>query len=435
DRCLPKTAIETLEAIRLFLFTPQTAFVIATDEAMIEYAVRHHFPDLPASAGPTTYARNYLEKLTQVPFRIPALGVEEAKVYVTLLLAQAILSETSQGFADLVEKARAIIRTPWLSNALTLGDLTAADSKKQVELTAAYRLAQQLGASVAEGLEGNPRQIKRFLNAVTLRKAVADARGLSKEVELSILARIMLIERFRPEFYAHVAKQAMAAPGGTVQELKVLETSAAGSVGSGDGQSAKPDADAKELPPEVAEWASDEWLRNWARLDPERPLSALDLRPYVFATRDKKGIFARGSSNGTVDKILSAVSSGPLGTTQVDTDIRALGEPDAKLLFTTLADQILATDKLNGAPPQFGGLCALVRHHPRFQGQLVGFLSNLPTEDLGSWAAAGWNPQAFEEGPKARARELLQTWASKGNRQLHIVAKATLKTLSAQGSR
>nr|WP_329604790.1 P-loop NTPase fold protein [Pseudomonas fulva] len=75
DRCLPKTAIETLEAIRLFLFVERTAFVIGADEAMIEYAVREHFPDLPQSSGPSNYVRNYLEKLIQVPFRIPAPGL------------------------------------------------------------------------------------------------------------------------------------------------------------------------------------------------------------------------------------------------------------------------------------------------------------------------------------------------------------------------
>ncbi len=73
DRCLPDTAIETLEAIRLFVFTARTAFVVAADEAMIEYAVRKHFPDLPETTGPRDYARNYLEKLIQIPFRIPAL--------------------------------------------------------------------------------------------------------------------------------------------------------------------------------------------------------------------------------------------------------------------------------------------------------------------------------------------------------------------------
>src|SRR4029077_5174167 len=74
DGCLPDTAIETLEALRLFVFTSRTAFVVAADEAMIEYAVRKHFPHLPDTTGPQTYPKPHLEKLIQVPFRIPALG-------------------------------------------------------------------------------------------------------------------------------------------------------------------------------------------------------------------------------------------------------------------------------------------------------------------------------------------------------------------------
>lgn len=36
DRCLPETTISTLEAIRLLLFLPHTAFVIAADDQMIK---------------------------------------------------------------------------------------------------------------------------------------------------------------------------------------------------------------------------------------------------------------------------------------------------------------------------------------------------------------------------------------------------------------
>src|SRR5690348_5198672 len=43
DRCLPETTISTLEAIRLFLFLKNTAFVIAADDNMIKHAVRRHF--------------------------------------------------------------------------------------------------------------------------------------------------------------------------------------------------------------------------------------------------------------------------------------------------------------------------------------------------------------------------------------------------------
>jgi predicted KAP-like P-loop ATPase len=96
DRCLPDTAIETLEAIRLFVFTERTACVVAADEAMIEYAVRKHFPELPETTGPRDYARNYLEKLIQVPFRIPALGETDTRSYVALLLIGAKLSDEIQ---------------------------------------------------------------------------------------------------------------------------------------------------------------------------------------------------------------------------------------------------------------------------------------------------------------------------------------------------
>jgi predicted KAP-like P-loop ATPase len=77
DRCLPKTAVQTLEAIRLFVSSKRTVFVVGADEAMIEYAVRRHFPDVPETTLPRDYARNYLEKLIQVPFRLPALGEAE----------------------------------------------------------------------------------------------------------------------------------------------------------------------------------------------------------------------------------------------------------------------------------------------------------------------------------------------------------------------
>ncbi|GLS32585.1 hypothetical protein GCM10007937_42950 [Mesorhizobium albiziae] len=63
---------------------------------MIEYAVRKHFPDLPDTTGPQTYARNYLEKLIQVPFRIPSLGDTETRIYVTLSSSAPNSARTTQ---------------------------------------------------------------------------------------------------------------------------------------------------------------------------------------------------------------------------------------------------------------------------------------------------------------------------------------------------
>lgn len=67
----------------------------------MEYSVRKPFPELPDTTGPRDYARNYLEKLIQIPFRIPALGETETRIYVTLLLIGAELADDAADYAKL----------------------------------------------------------------------------------------------------------------------------------------------------------------------------------------------------------------------------------------------------------------------------------------------------------------------------------------------
>ncbi|MGN7046241.1 KAP family P-loop NTPase fold protein, partial [Neisseria sp. P0001.S010] len=72
DRCLPANAIQTLEAIRLFLFLNRTAFIIAADEEMIRHSVAEHYKDLSYR-----HQIDYLDKLIQIPIRVPKAGVLE----------------------------------------------------------------------------------------------------------------------------------------------------------------------------------------------------------------------------------------------------------------------------------------------------------------------------------------------------------------------
>lgn len=213
DRCLPETSIATLEAIRLFLFVPKTAFIIGADEAMIEYAVRQHFPDLPVTSGPLPYVRNYLEKLVQVPFRIPALGVQEARTYVTLLLVQNVVGEEHKGFKTLLIKAKEGLSKPWLGISLLQQDVLGVDPAKQDALNQAFMLAQRIGPILADGTKGNPRQIKRFLNALLVRQEIARARGFGDLINQAVLAKLMLAERFQQDFYDLIATQAMVSEG------------------------------------------------------------------------------------------------------------------------------------------------------------------------------------------------------------------------------
>jgi len=99
DRCLPETTISTLEAIRLFLFLKNTAFVIAADDAMIKHAVRRHFEGVDDEL-----VTNYFDKLIQLPIRVPPLGTQEVRAYMMLLFV-----ENSDLDPEVKEKIRAKI--------------------------------------------------------------------------------------------------------------------------------------------------------------------------------------------------------------------------------------------------------------------------------------------------------------------------------------
>ena len=61
DRCNPDTILSTLEAIRLFLFTGNTVFIIGADERQISYAVKNKFKEIKGQE--IDIGKEYLEKL------------------------------------------------------------------------------------------------------------------------------------------------------------------------------------------------------------------------------------------------------------------------------------------------------------------------------------------------------------------------------------
>src|SRR3546814_18563374 len=137
---------------------------------MIEYAVRQHFPDLPVATGPATYARNYLEKLIQVPFRLPSLGYAETRIYVTLLLVLNACGEESDEFQKLTGLARELLRRPWKGPGLDRKAVAQALGGVPVEVERAVELAGRIAPVLAEGARGTPRQIKRFIHRTQERR-------------------------------------------------------------------------------------------------------------------------------------------------------------------------------------------------------------------------------------------------------------------------
>lgn len=428
DRCLPTTAIESLEAIRLFLFVPKTAFVIGADEAMIEYAVRQHFPDLPVATGPLPYARNYLEKLIQIPFRIPALGAKETRTYVTLLLVQSIVGEDHPGFAKVLRKAKDILREPWHGSGLSQADIQEVEESAKDELNSAFVLAQQIAPILAEGTKGNPRQIKRFLNALLVRQVIAKARGFGDQIKQPVLAKLMLTERFQPDFYEHLSTQAMSAEGGTVSDLAILELGEEPE--ASEEEEAKPtkQVDAtSETVAEVAKWRERDWLAQWLQLEPK--LEKEDLRPYVFVARDKR-LLASVSDQGGLETLMSKLCGSQIEIRSTEPEVKALSSSDAGVVFNNLRERVLSVGKFTSAPMGMDGLAIIAKHHPQFQSEIVALLESIDPKNLGLWVLKGWNEAITDAQARSRLIELMHRWAEQSdNQMLKTGALSAISTL------
>ena len=440
DRCLPDTAIDTLEAVRLFVFTSRTAFVVAADEAMIEYSVRKHFPDLPDTSGPQSYARAYLEKLIQVPFRIPALGDTETRIYVTLLLVGAEIGEDDPAFNVLITKARERLKRPWIGGALEAATVRDALGNKAAKASNALALSDQIGPILASGTQGNPRQIKRFLNALILRQRMAEARGFGDDVKLPILAKLMLAERFLPRLFDQVAAAAAAASDGKSPDLAALEAAAVEPKPAP--KKATDKSDTAKIAPKLevvkggdsallVEWLSSPAIKAWAAVQPT--IGGEDLRPYLFVAKDRKDYFGAASALGHLAAVVEQLFGGKLAVQSLEADLKRLALPEAAQVFEAVRGRIVGGGTFETDPPGTAGLAILVKAQPSLQGALLDFLEALPAPKLGPWACTGWGAVLKDAEAGLRFDKLLTGWGKDGNAMLKMAANATLRTR--QGTR
>jgi len=418
---LPETAIETLEAAKLFLSLPRVAIVIAADEGMIEYAVKRHFPDLPLAPGGVGYARNYLEKLIQVPFRIPAMGLAETQLYLALLLVEAAEAELKDDgtkyFEKLREMARDVLRKPWDRDAFDTKELrkrfgTAIPAVVQD----AVDLSQQIAGRVTEGTKGNPRQIKRFLNTFLLRLAVAEIRGFGMEIVKPVLAKIMLAERFWPAgAYDQMVQAVVACRDGKPAEIKQLE-----------GDREKGDIEGKEI------WTSLPAVRDWSTKGPK--LAAVDLRPYMMLTRDRRLQFSVGG--GELDDLIESLASASSVAVvrQLTEKVKNLKADDALAVFDGVASKVRAADEYKVMPKGVLALGLLAQHHASLQRLLVSFARELPVDRIGPWVAGDskWELALTESIAVQEWSELKRAWVSQTqnptlSRTLSGVANLTKK--------
>jgi predicted KAP-like P-loop ATPase len=400
---------------------------------MIEYSVRKHFPELPDTTGPRDYARNYLEKLIQIPFRIPALGETETRIYITLLLIGAELPADNDGYMRLIAAARELLRRPWASARLDAQTVKSALGDKAGGVQNALTLSDQIGPILASGTQGNPRQIKRFLNSLLLRHATAVARGFGEEVKLPVLAKLMLAERFMPRLFDQIANAAARDPKGYCNDLALLEAELAQAEDAPKrkklGQKSLAEsgkAEAVEDGAVLAEWRAAEVVRTWARLTPS--LGEVDLRPYLFVAKDRKDYFGAASALGRLAAVAEKLLGSKMAVQAFESELKQLVPAEAGQVFEELRGRVMGSDAFDTAPAGIDGIAVLVRAHPSLQSNLLDMLEALPADRCGPWPAAGWEGVIKEGESMARFERLLQGWTTSKNAMLKVTASTVLRT-------
>jgi len=412
DRCNADTIISILEAIKLFLFAKGSAFIIAADERLIKYAVRKRFPELPGDNAEV--GRDYLEKLIQFPVRIPQLSEHEMEAYVNLLFTRLHITNEAN-FEDVRMKVIATRTKSLFSSVYNSENIDAilGAIPKPPELANDLLMSAQITPILAKGLNGNPRQGKRFLNTLLMRNAMAHSKGI--QLSKRVMAKLMLLEYFRPETFKLVSdwqSQQNGKPDQLAKAEDILKTPGA-IMNTNDNELLK-------------ECEKDSWLKSWIINEPT--LKETDLQPYYFFSRDSLKPFSvdrsRISSEG--QEVLAKIMSSARAVQEKGFESLAnLSAADGAAIFSTLTSKARQEEDSAKRSDLLKLICKVSEVRKDMIGELLIFLASMPVKSL----TAGIVPvvkQTFKAiGDPNGASRIIESWSqNKENSRLATAAKA-----------
>ena len=278
DRCLPDTILEIFEAMRLFLFNGKVAFVFGADERQIAYAIRQKYSDsIFETEHKINIGKEYLEKIIQYPIRIPTMTVSETEMYLTLLFCSKIL--TKERFETLKNNCIKQFRTD--TSKFQLPDIVV-EFDNSDDISSFYRLSRKISYLLNSGLNGNPRQFKRFLNEFEMRKKVAKLKKI--DIDEKVLVKMMMLQYVKPNIFADFID--LYGKGNLNTCLGLYEV-------VDEEQISKKEANSKNKSSDEKKW-NDEWFERWMKEEPS--IKEENLEPYFYLSRGTNNVFNYSSS-------------------------------------------------------------------------------------------------------------------------------------------
>lgn len=265
DRCNPATILDTLEAMRLFLFSGNVSFVIGADERHVTYAIRSKFNDIEGIN--MDIGKEYQEKLIQYPIRIPCMNKDETEFYIMCLLSEKELCE--KDFKDLLNYLQKKRKENPLEFIITMEILREYNEAIATKLNESLVLAKQLSGILTQGLNGNPRQCKRFLNTLDMRQKMAKYKNVT--LKSNVLAKIMEVEYFQTSLFRKMVN--LLGDNLLNKELEGFET------------------DQEDKISALEPWKNELWVKRWMKAKPLLSEEKLENYFYFMRTSIKDNVF------------------------------------------------------------------------------------------------------------------------------------------------
>jgi predicted KAP-like P-loop ATPase len=356
DRCSPINAIQTLEAIRLFLFLNKTAFIIAVDEDMIRSSVKEYFKGLNDK-----HQIDYLDKLIQIPIRVPKVGIREVRAY--LFMLYTLENEIQK---DKVEKLRTTLennlRSSWNEAPLDRDTLlNLFTTEEQSKLRKFYELADRIAPLLANSplIQGNPRIIKRLLNVIKMRSQIARRRDMN--LDEALIKKLVIFERcvgseISAEFYRLIDSEK-----GKPDFLQIDK----------DGKSKK------NLPELWGKSGLEHFISEWMKLEPS--LNNIDLRPALYLSRETRslGIDTKELSKNAKDILIGLLRLKNLSSPSITQKLTSLSIDEQTLIMENIIDSLRHISNWDNRPDGFSGACLLADSSANAAKLFISFIKEL----------------------------------------------------------